>query len=102
MAQSLSNIHQPTVSIIIKKFITMNLHLELLSTEEMCGALETFTTRTAVIFSMDVVAMYLNLHHEGVARTCGEEFLRLDLLNEEVDTKALIIYILHCHLSRTL
>ena len=69
-----------------------------LSTEEMCGALETYnnrasTTRTPVIFSMDVVAMYPNLQHEGVARTCREEFLRSDLTIEEVDTKALGIYI---------
>ena len=69
-----------------------------ISTEEMCGALEIFntmasTTRSPVIFSMDVVAMYPNLQHEGVARTCREEFLRSDMIIEEVDTKALGIYI---------
>ena len=42
---------------------------------------------------MDVVAMFPNLQHEGVARTCREEFLKSDLTIEEVDTKALGIYI---------
>ena len=46
-----------------------------------------------MIFSMDVVAMFPNLQHEGVARTCREEFLRSDLVIEEVDTEALGIYL---------
>ena len=69
-----------------------------LSTEEMCGNMEAYnirapTTRCPVIFSMDVIAMFPNLQHEGVARTCREEFLKSDLTIEEVDTKALGIYI---------
>ena len=53
----------------------------------------TWKPTTSVIFSMDVVAMFPNLQHEGVARTCREEFLKSDLTIEEVDTKALGIYI---------
>ena len=69
-----------------------------LSTEEMCGALEVYNTRASttsclVIFSMDMVAMFPNLQHEGVARTCREEFLRSDLIIKEVDTEALGIHL---------
>ena len=42
---------------------------------------------------MDVVVMFPNLQHEGVARTCREEFLRSDLVIEEMDTEALGIYL---------
>ena len=64
----------------------------------MCGALEAYntrasTTRTPIVFSMDVVAMFPNLQHEGVARTCREEFLKSDMTIEEVDTEALGTYI---------
>ena len=69
-----------------------------LSTEEMCGALEAYnqrasTTTNPVIISMDVVGMYPNMEQEGVARTCREEFLRSDLVVEEVDTASLGLYL---------
>jgi hypothetical protein len=71
----------------VKKYEVGNLCL---STEEMCGALETYnarasTTRTPVIFSKDVVAMYPNLQHEGVARTFRVEFLWSELTIEKVE-----------------
>ena len=71
----------------VKKYEVGNLCL---STEEMCGAIETYnartsTTRTPVIFSKDVVAMYPNLQHEGVARTFRVEFLWSDLTIEKVE-----------------
>ena len=69
-----------------------------LSTEEMCGALEMYnrragTTTKPIIFSMDVVGMYLALRHREVARTCREEYLRSPLTIEGVDTEALGLYI---------
>ena len=75
-----------------------------LSTEEMCGALDTFNTMVSTTRSpfMDVVGMYPNLQHEGVARTCREEFLRSDLVIEEVDTKAPGIYIAILYQDRKL
>ena len=69
-----------------------------LSTEEMCGALEVYNqwaanTKAPVVFSMDVVAMFPSLQHEGVARTCRDEFLESDLDIEDVDTEALGLYL---------
>ena len=69
-----------------------------LSTEEMCGALEMYNRRAGasrkpVIFSMDVEGMFPALQHEAVARTCREEFLRSDLVVEEVDVEALGLYL---------
>ena len=42
---------------------------------------------------MDVVAMFPNLQHKGVARTCREEFLKSGVTIEYVDTVALGIYL---------
>ena len=50
-------------------------------------------SRRPVVFSMDVEGMFPALQHEGVARTCREEFLRSDLVVEEVDVEALGLYL---------
>ena len=67
------------------------------STEEMMEAMTQLNTRTGelrqpVVFSMDVQAMYPNLHRKTVAKVVASEFLRSDL-EVEVDSKELGLYL---------